>query len=391
MLNPIEIDENTTIPTPSPSKVVQFDASDDVKLSPTPPTQAHPSPDLLDSAIDVAANHPPLLQDNSSPSRNRTASDHTNTPSSPPSLSSNIKKRERSIKLKVNTDSNPPTPSGNHFLSFGTSQIHPLSPSPIPDFSPHASSNKYMSPQGMMSPNGTSKGFQGPPESILPRLSQPNLSAKTPSRYELQKLGGTLTPFAKGISSSSFFAAKSTSKVQRPSSNNSVETDKAHDIHMATALRQYAITPGGRARSNFNPFEEIMVIDDDDSGDKINGGENGIERSGDERKSKHSTRGGLDTNSYQRIKNLKKLAKWRLPASQFRAFWETLNFVTTCINSFIIPVRLVFGLRKDFVEGWTIFNISVVCQCVFAADVYLRARKFYYEDGGGEYLFLRLI
>ena len=118
------------------------------------------------------------------------------------------------------------------------------------------------------------------------------------------------------------------------------ENSSKHDIHFLTALTKHAISPHGRARVNFNPFEEITVIDDDAEHDGDGDGDEGKEKSerrsvardgsgggkrgGGERSGGQKRRGmkkqGMSTNSYQRNKNLKTVQRWRLPSSKVRTY-----------------------------------------------------------------------
>lgn len=77
-----------------------------------------------------------------------------------------------------------------------------------------------------------------------------------------------------------------------------------------------------------------------------------------------------------------KIAKWRLPSSKFRAFWETLNFTFYMLNAFLIPARIIFGTRKDFVEPVVIIAPAIVFQSTFFVDLIFRSFIFAHEKQG---------
>jgi len=74
------------------------------------------------------------------------------------------------------------------------------------------------------------------------------------------------------------------------------------------------------------------------------------------------------------------VSEWRLPSSTFRAHWETVNFSLYCLNSLLVPFRIVFGVREGFVESDVVKFLGVFIQLMFFADFYLRMRKFCCEE-----------
>jgi len=73
---------------------------------------------------------------------------------------------------------------------------------------------------------------------------------------------------------------------------------------------------------------------------------------------------------------------WRLPSSKFRAVWETINFFLYLINAFVIPTRIVFGIRDNYVEPIYITIPAIIIQSVFFIDLVLRGFLFAHEKQG---------
>ena len=121
----------------------------------------------------------------------------------------------------------------------------------------------------------------------------------------------------------------------------------------ATALSPLATVGLKNARSfaRFNSFEDIIVIDDSDL----------------------TTPTGTKTAAA--------IATWRLPNSKLRAYWETLLFILAALNAFIVPFRIVFSQREGYVEDPMIKGFGTIIAFTFAADFYVRARKFCHEEG----------
>jgi len=123
-----------------------------------------------------------------------------------------------------------------------------------------------------------------------------------------------------------------------------------------SGLVPVGLTPKGRSKNRFNSFEEIVVIDDDSSQQlRSDVTESGIRRP---------------------------IGAWRLPNSRFRAWWESGNFGAYCLNSLLVPYRVVFGIRSESPEQGNIVFLGALVQLIFLLDFYFRVRKFCYEEQG---------
>ena len=104
--------------------------------------------------------------------------------------------------------------------------------------------------------------------------------------------------------------------------NNSLPVEQSHSFSKSptysparkSGFVPLGLTPKGRSKNRFNSFEELTVIDDDNVGHQ--------------RKS-NVTEGG----------KMQAIGRWRLPNSQFRAYWEVGNFTLYSANSMLVPFR----------------------------------------------------
>ncbi|GMI42853.1 hypothetical protein TeGR_g1270 [Tetraparma gracilis] len=105
--------------------------------------------------------------------------------------------------------------------------------------------------------------------------------------------------------------------------------------------------------TRFNTFSDLVIIDDTDT---------------------PSAPGALRSN--------RQVPTWRLPASEARAYWETLHFLVSSTNCFIVPVRMVFAQRETYYESFVFASANNVIAATLLLDFYLRCRKFCFEEGG---------
>ena len=75
------------------------------------------------------------------------------------------------------------------------------------------------------------------------------------------------------------------------------------------------------------------------------------------------------------------VANWRLPASNFRVYWETCNFLLYTSNAFLIPSRIIF-VSRGTTENAVITVLAGIIQVTFFLDMVLRTFMFTYEDQG---------